>query len=143
MKTFAVGFSVLAVLGVLILIIVTRIKNQSADLNLFLKIGLPLIILGWILSKFIFSSGFFHPDDKDVSGKIIEVTELFHTSFKVDDGSSHSMGPLYRGLAVEDSVHHWRNGDWEYFKKDSADNYHEIIWINKDYHDNVYEWHFK
>ena len=49
---------------------------------------------------------------------------------------------LLKGLAVQDSVHHYANsGSVEYFKKDSLGIYKEILWIQND--DGIYECHFK
>ncbi len=143
MNLFLILRLILPLLSAIILIFLLKTKHQRPDSKLAFKIGIPVVIVLWISSKLFFPPELYHPDDKDVTGKIIEVSDLIHTGFKVDDGSSHSMGMLYKGLAVTDSVHHWRNGDWEYFKKDSTGAYHEIIWILKDTSYSLYEWHFK
>ena len=81
---------------------------------------------------------------KDFEGKIVNISELFRTSYTLDDGSTHYGGRLLKGLSVQDSVHSYANsGGEEYFKKDSSGVYREILWTQINSESSIYEWHFK
>ena len=78
--------------------------------------------------------------DKEVAGKVISVRGGSHTEYLLDDGAGYRFAGYNRGsLEAGDSVHRYVMAETEFYKKDTAGVWREILFDEKD----PKGWHFK